>query len=35
MVSPAVVGWGRIDAKGQSKPMLRLPVDVAIAIDAV
>lgn len=34
-VSPAVVGWGRIDAKGQSKPVLRVPVEIAVGTEAV
>ena len=34
-VSPAVVGWGRIDAKGQSKPVLRVPVEIAVGKEAV
>jgi hypothetical protein len=29
------VGWGRIDAKGQSKPVLRVPVEIAVGSEAV
>jgi transcriptional regulator NrdR family protein len=34
-VSSAVVGWARVDAKGQSKPMLRVPVELAVGSNAV
>jgi hypothetical protein len=33
-VSPAVVGWGR-RVKGQSKPELRVPVELAVGTEAV
>ena len=33
-VSPAVVGWGR-RVKGQSKPELRVPVELAVGAEAV
>jgi hypothetical protein len=34
-VSPAVVGWGRIGPAGQSKPVLRVPVEIAVGSEAV
>lgn len=33
-VSPAIVGWGR-RAKGQSKPELRVPIELAVGQGAV
>ena len=33
-VSPAVVGWGR-RVKGQSKPELRVPIEIAVGDGAV
>jgi len=33
-VSPAVVGWSR-RAKGQSKPELRVPIEIAVGDGAV
>ncbi len=34
-VSTAVVGWERVNGKGQSKPVLRVPVDLAVGEGAV
>jgi len=34
LVSPAVVGWSR-KAKGQSKPELRVPIEIAVGEGAV
>lgn len=34
-VSSAVVGWARVDVKGQSKPVLRVPVEIAVGKEAV
>ena len=34
-VSSAVVGWARVDVKGQSKPCLRVPVELAVGANAV
>jgi hypothetical protein len=34
-VSTAVVGWERFGAKGQSKPVLRVPVEIAVGSEAV
>jgi transcriptional regulator NrdR family protein len=34
-VHTAVVGWERFGAKGQSKPVLRVPVEIAVGTEAV
>jgi hypothetical protein len=34
-VSVAVIGWERMGPTGQSKPVLRVPVDLAVGTQAV
>jgi len=34
-VSEAHVTWRRLDRKGQSKPVLRVPVEIAVGSEAV
>jgi len=34
-VNPVAIGWSRISQRGQAKPVLRVPVEIAVGSEAV